>query len=977
MKIYAYKNPLELDKMSIWKDIKTYPHLCVSQTLTEGLKEYYGRDNFGVLCTVDQLLNKVYEEWHNNSEGQVTQTANISLMIDELPDQPLKQTLKHNQADVLKSIRYLIESDIDSDIPTQNLSEEQKLMLEIYRKIENEDVFTSLMRAKSDHLRDYHSYYVDLLRDELTRYIKDKKVKRHLEKIKNQQDHDREMLRVIERVIKSIKEELKGQATKRGIIFRKDQRKEAVEQKIEQASKKLRKIETIKKLFLTYRDEAYLVDYDKVIIHGVHQFTPLILKLVHDLEEAGSEVIFLFNYMSEYSGIYQTWKNVYDWVNKAEDLDVPIIEEGNEYLQRRELGLILSSLYEGDLSKVEESYDVTYTEFDNLTSFSDYVSDVYEKAEEEYKKAFPEDSTTTPENDGKLMKLALMNEQFYAINGTEMNELLKIYFPEQFSSRHFLSYPVGQFIRSLYKMWDNDKEALIIKAEYLKEALALPVWNKDGMPTPLEIFYNINHYFKHEESFEEYLIGLNKIGKIVQNAKKESQAKIKNIGLFIYSPEEMKYFIQVIEDIRVIAEGLFSSNKTKLEEHYKKLMRSVLENESIKKNITDEELELVEEINERLNHITEPMGQVSIREIKDTINYYLEANINYDHEAEWIVRDFEQIDGGILLAAAQQRDQKEKMHEKVFHYAGLSDENMVGKNRTELPWPLDENLFKQVESTTAEICSVCRREYNYFLRYSLFYGTYFLTDNKRISLSYIKKLGDEQAHPYSPFTLMNLKAEEYKYEKTKPDEALWTDYDNNYRVDVIMPTDESEKRCMRACYKRYLFNYCLDKGTYFNDDFYLDFICKFFITYNYMKNHNELVRQGKIGDQFSEQEFSKYAKYFPFLIGMDLEEIKNNIKMELKKPLDKRNTYDDAYVKAKLEFIYKKWEVEDENGQKEDQFKYFMGWQSKEDFKEVFKEFDKFVEDNQKFIKKEGHREKVCEVCNQRYLCMDRNNKIE
>lgn len=977
MKIYTYKNPFEIDKMSIWKDIKKYPHLCVSQTLAEGMKEYYGRESFGVLCTVDQVLKKVYQRWHDFTEDEVTQLTELSLTINKLPEQPLKHTFLHNKAEVLKAIRYLIESDIDADdLLTEGLQQEQKLFLEIYKQVEDRCVFTSLVTAKSNQLKDFHKCFVEILRDELKRYIKDKTIRKKLELIKEQRAYDRALLESIQDVIKAIKKELKEQAQRRGVIFRKDQRKESVEQKIEQANKKLGKIEAIIKLFKHYRDEAYLIDYDKIFIHGVHQFTPLILKLVHDLEEAGTEVIFLFNYMSEYPEIYKTWEHVYSWIGQEEGRDVAFIEEGEPYLQRRELGITLSSLYQGDFSKVGQNYGSSYQVFDNLTSFSDYVSEVYEEAVQEYEKRYAKGtSSTTPENDGKLMKLALMNEQFYAINGTEMNELLKIYFPEQFSSRHFLSYPVGQFIRSLYKMWDihggtNREGALVIKEEYLKEALALPVWNKEDMPTPLEIFYNIKHYFKNEENFEQYLNVLNKITRVVSGAKERN---ISYISFFIYTEEEMRYFIQVIKDIKTIAEGLFSKNKTKVSDHYHHLMKSVLENDSIKRNITEEELEFVEEINERLNHINEPIEQVSINEIKDTISYYLQANINPDHEAEWIVRDFEQIDGGILLAAAQKRDHKEEMEEKVFHYAGLSDEYMLGKSKVQLPWPLDEALFRKVESPVAEICSTCRREYNHFLRYSLFYGTYFLTNNKRIVLSFIKRLGDGEAHPYSPFSLMNLKAKPYVFEERFNEQGKLLTYDNNYEIDVLLPSDESERRCMRACFKRYLFNYCLDRGTYFSDDYYLDYMCKFFITYNYMRRHNEAVSQGKRTDQFSEEILQKYTRYFPFLSFVDQEEIRNNIKLELTKPQNRRSVYDDVYVKSKLEFMYRKWEVEDEHGNKENQFGYFMNTQNEQSFKQVFKQFEDFVDKNREFTKSAEHKEKVCEVCNQRYLCMDQH----
>lgn len=974
MRIYTYKSPYDIDKMDIWQDIKKYPHLCVSQTLVEGMKAYYGRDNFEIICTVDNLLRKMYSEWHDNTETLISQHVRISQVIDSLPEptvqtKNLKKAMKHNKRDVIQAIRYLIESEIDGNINESFFSDEQKMLFEIYRIVEDENLFTGLYRAKNNSLDEIHECFVDVLRSELSKYIEDD-LKQELRKISIQtqkKEYDSFLIKALRERIKNIRDRSSQRIAYNGIKFIKEKRNEWIEDNRVQAIEQIQKLEWLIKTFKKYKDDKIFVDYSKIIIHGVHQFNPLILKLIRDLEEQNIEIIFMFNYMEEYREIYKTWEHVYEWVGKENQLERLFIQEGQEYLAYRELGYSLSNLYEGDFSKISSYDDINYICYDNLTSFSDYVAKQYEIGKANYEeKSKNKDAQAV---NSKLSILANMDEQFYAINGTEMNELLKLYFPEQFSKRHFLSYPIGQFIKSLYDMWDDYRETIVITEESLKEALALTVWNRSDMPTPLEIYHNLQHYFKRAETFEDYQKCLNNIWNLVRKSK---ERQIKCFSFFIYSDIEIEYFGSVLSEILHIAEGLFSSKKSGLREHYKKLIDEILSNQSIKMNITDQELQLVNAIKDRLNHIQPLKEEARISDIKETIGYYLKVNTsNSEYEAEWIVRDFEQIDGGILIAAAQRRANEEKNSVKnkkeqaikTFHYGGLSDENMSGKTRVALPWPLDEKLFSNMDNQNAEICSRCRREYNYFLRYSLFYGTYFLTNDRQITLSYIKKLGDQNANPYSPLILMNMKIKEYFYDQAEEEENSLDVYSNEYDTHFVPPTkDLSQQRSMRACFKRYLFNYCLDKNTYFNDEFYLDCICKFFIMYKYVVEH----RNEKYGEQIKEDRFNNYVRMFPFLSPVDIEEIKNDILKELSS--ETPFTFNSTYTWSKMEFIYKKWEEQDDESRK-DVFAYFTKYPKKGELENVYRAFESWIEDSSVEVETRIGQGKVCEVCNQRYLC--------
>lgn len=51
--------------------------------------------------------------------------------------------------------------------------------------------------------------------------------------------------------------------------------------------------------------------FTSIVVHGIHQFTPVQLRLLLDLDKQGINIIFLFNYQKKYSKIYSSWNDIY------------------------------------------------------------------------------------------------------------------------------------------------------------------------------------------------------------------------------------------------------------------------------------------------------------------------------------------------------------------------------------------------------------------------------------------------------------------------------------------------------------------------------------------------------------------------------------------------------------------------------------------------------------------------------------------
>lgn len=125
------------------------------------------------------------------------------------------------------------------------------------------------------------------------------------------------------------------------------------------------------------------VNLDTIVIHGVHQFNPITLRAIDELQKY-KNVILLFNYQKQYKNIYQTWFDIYS------AFDCKIIDyDQNEFLatdsstvsyRGNVLADQLGKLVNGQRRAitVDEPYEVI--EFDNMTEFAGYVADIFEEA---------------------------------------------------------------------------------------------------------------------------------------------------------------------------------------------------------------------------------------------------------------------------------------------------------------------------------------------------------------------------------------------------------------------------------------------------------------------------------------------------------------------------------------------------------------------------------------------------------------------
>lgn len=663
--------------------------------------------------------------------------------------------------------------------------------------------------------------------------------------------------------------------------------------------------ESIRQGMLLERENADLtsVDTDTIVIHGVHQFSPMILQTL-EIVAKYKRVVLLFNYQQQYKNVYQTWIDVYS------SFDLPIKSQfinefrPNPLLANSYDGNMLAdrmaNLIEGKPEKNDTDVPFEIIEFDNNTEFASYVA-----------KAF-EDALKCQEKDqhGKKSTLYYMKEQFYAANNS-VNNILKIYYPGQFGERHFLTYPIGHFFLSITKMWNADEGGIRIEnmndiAECLNSGFI-----KEKVPGSLyAIFNKTNEFFVRAESIEQIIDLLRKLKKRIRKAEKDANEK--RIGdrliYFDVTEEEIDLLIYALKQLDKITKIFykdFEDSENNFKKFYKKI-KEFLETRLLEaEDLEDEFRDVVKRVLLRLEEVDNIDTSGSFDVLKETMSYYLKQESKKGLSANWIVRDFEQIDGDILKSQHQYGD-------TVYHFACLSDNDMNVTNRDRFPWPLDVNFFEVSQDPIDwkyQVYVKSRREYKNFKRYALIYGLQF--NRVKFKLSYVKNVDDKENEMFYLFkilqaskTLPNNNLANKKVSQRK-DFSLEIDTKNNYgQYDYFR---------YRICKYRFLLESTIEKRVVYRDHFlllkYLEIL---------LENQARVTLQGQIATEdilldTLNDEFRKLERKFEFVRDMHTERmdtITNAKNYLLKSVLKNSSTFpnitekDETYMKKREEFIY-------------------------------------------------------------------------
>ncbi len=586
------------------------------------------------------------------------------------------------------------------------------------------------------------------------------------------------------------------------------------------------------------KDETLNLSTRTVVFNGIHQFSPLILRAIYNISEY-KDVILMFNYVDAYSKTYETWLNVYSQFgvdieithNKANDFE-PINDS-------QMLGAQLAQMLEGTLN-VSARIPLSSTKmivFDNTTEFARYVADCYEEALESKKE----------KKDYSHNVLAFMNEQFYSAK-SDVNKILRIYYPEQFGEQRFLNFPIGRFFVAIAEMWDSTTNDSSASYRNISDCLLSGIIKCDTEGKLNETLIKCKDYIGNFDSYDLNGV-ISKLNTLKSSLgyKLKKNKSYKKISYFNCQQYEVAELISGLTELRQISEEFFSdfsSHRESFKVFYKKVSDFLKKRVETEENLDLEFRSILERLLNRLDNTSFPESNPTFSCLRQTMTYYLDQEEN--PSARWIVRNFEQIEGDILRSKRSPKGQK-------YHFCCISDADMSVNRFEQYPWPLNAEFLEycnDVDSRVFSIYKASRKERKNFKRYSLIYGL--LYNKADLVISYVKNENDKENDQFFLLKLLGIPEIEYARKQTcceLPDK-IEIELENS-----IQRTDYSNQDRLRyyMCPLKFAYDSILNDGTIYKDSFMINKYISVIIAESVSKELNGIMGSEIIVDSIVER----------------------------------------------------------------------------------------------------------------------------
>ncbi|WP_019680704.1 hypothetical protein [Ruminococcus flavefaciens] len=585
---------------------------------------------------------------------------------------------------------------------------------------------------------------------------------------------------------------------------------------------------------------------DTVVVHGIHQFSPAMLCAIEDIAKYKT-VILLFNYQQQYKAIYQTWLNIYSLFDKK-------IVFSNEY-EFKPVSLMIDSypcntladnigtLSNGELEvKTGVLNDLEVIEFENITEFAGYCALLFEKA----RKVNKQKGEHSP-------VLHDMTEQLYSASG-KVNDILRAYFPEQFGERHFLDYPIGHFFVAAVEMWDNENECVKVdEMSLIKDCLESGIMQEKRHGQLLNTFNIVESYIEKETTLNGVIHGLKNLRKYVAPGDKKRQ----RIGFLDIAKEDLDDLRVALEELENIIMSFFKdfgNGGDNFNRFYRRIHDFIVKRTQDMASMDGEMKEVISKLLARMKKIDLPdTGTFTC--LKQTMSFYLSQDDALIHGANWIVRDFEQIDGDILRSIHQKADNT------CYHFCCLSDKNICSAKDERLPWPLDIKFFEysyEPLEQNYQIFLKSKMEFKNFKRYALLYGLEF--NRLGCKLSYVKSEDRKDNEIYHLIKMLGLKVRKY-HNDSNSNYVPYFKYDKD-KTDIIPAFKDVERIKYLMCPYKFALESIVQGKTIYRERFLVIFYLRILLKNNiHMKKKGESINEAELKKIISDEYDDLDAKF--------------------------------------------------------------------------------------------------------------------
>lgn len=575
-----------------------------------------------------------------------------------------------------------------------------------------------------------------------------------------------------------------------------------------------------------FRTDASFSDIDAIVFHGLYYITPIQEKIMRALERAGYRLIFLIAYDERYPFVHEIWDETYTE-------ECGYTPKGEWHIEKAVGDDIYGDIFEGKKGVVLQNR----LQLREYASVVEFVNDLKNDQEKGY--------------------------AFYSSDYKTANEILKEYYPEEYGERKILSYPIGQFVSILNRMWDDDRQTLILDEESLIECFSsgwLSVDGTSGRQYLQELTY-ILPFFTGCQTINEWAGRIRLLKQIRHDAidpfvvdqdPEESTARWQEVignplayfSMYAVGQEELDVILRLIRQLLDMAADLFGKGQPiRVSEHICKLDQ-ILKQHEISNEMYAEERAIVVDIFENLNR---PGGfdvECAASDIANALDLYLcgrleEGEIQTDRIG--LVHPMYQIDAACINNAGK------------VHVCMCDVKAMPGGN-AEHVWPLTSTVIHDCYKRTENPLLVnlmhimeSRTIYNRYLMYVAL-------KNKDVIVSWISTVGEKRLAP-SPYIKLIARATGQRLTRAKRHRLTLSKVEETpYGQDRIeeyrnerMPSDTIKEARMdyAVCPMRYVLGYVVEKRPTYSSEFQQNYALNATISavYGLMKDKGVTVDQ--------------------------------------------------------------------------------------------------------------------------------------
>ncbi len=346
------------------------------------------------------------------------------------------------------------------------------------------------------------------------------------------------------------------------------------------------------------------------------------------------------------------------------------------------------------------------------------------------------------------------------------NTMLKDYFPERYEVRNLLSYPIGQFIYTLHKMWDENRQCIVLDQNGLRKCFAsgwLSAHGKSSMNYTEDLerllpyfegCYTVDEWNQRLQTFTDAydeaidIFAQKGTGNPLEDRKQEALGNpFSYLGVFSVKEKRISDVIDVIGQLIKMAQALFGANEPiSIQQHMSKLDAMLYMNDGMPQELYLEERKKVQQIfkaleSDRIKDFLCYPGDLAAA-LLSLMGGQMEDEAENNKGLKTLVFNIFQVESAAIAANG-------KVH------ICMADITRMPGTASDYGWPLDEDVLQNICNDKKESYAHNWIENSRLTALSNRYYMYAALKNKQVEISWIQQQGEKLYAPSPYITLLD------------------------------------------------------------------------------------------------------------------------------------------------------------------------------------------------------------------------------